>query len=505
MELKVFKDTLTAAGTLCSIRAELPVETEILIPDYMPQVFKVIKCFLQPVNLQKQITGSRLVLDGYFRCVVFYQAEQDQSLCQTEQKIPFTKTLDLPAGEYPGYHVHVTGEVEYLNCRAVNQRRLDVRGAYAAAVSVSAQNGQEVITALTGEGIQQKTELLQGETLAADLDKLITAEENVHFPQQPAAVLDVSAVGAVQEVRVVSGKAIVKGEITAQILYRTEAGCETQLLTQAVPFHQITDLNDVAENSKCFACVEPIGCTMLAGGEPDAPSRISVTALLHLRALCGAECCVVTDSFSTRCQTEVTCRTVAVDHLEATLEQQLECRVADTLPDEGARILQCFATPAPLELVQQEQQVVLRGHATAHVFCLNSLGEIECYDKPFEFELPGCCEGVPEDYRLECWTAVSQASARRTGTEVEAVVTIRVEGMLLKRRRVQVVEQVTCGEPLECKEPDVALRICYASAGQNVFDIAKQYHVSPAAVLQSNRLDAPQLDQDACLLVPITE
>ena len=43
MELKVFKDTLAAAGGCYDAKAELPVETEILIPDYLPQVFKIVK------------------------------------------------------------------------------------------------------------------------------------------------------------------------------------------------------------------------------------------------------------------------------------------------------------------------------------------------------------------------------------------------------------------------------------------------------------------------------
>ncbi len=46
MELKVYKDTVTAAESICDTKLELPVETEMLIPDYLPQVFKIVKCFV---------------------------------------------------------------------------------------------------------------------------------------------------------------------------------------------------------------------------------------------------------------------------------------------------------------------------------------------------------------------------------------------------------------------------------------------------------------------------
>ena len=38
MELKIFRDTLPQAGASCTVKAELPLETEILISDYLPPV-----------------------------------------------------------------------------------------------------------------------------------------------------------------------------------------------------------------------------------------------------------------------------------------------------------------------------------------------------------------------------------------------------------------------------------------------------------------------------------
>ena len=172
MELKVFRDSLSAMGSLCETKAELPVEAEILIPDYLPQVFKIIKCFVYLVPLQKQITAGRLTVDGYLRCVVYYQAEEDQSLCQTEQKLPFTRAMDLPEGDYSGYSVQVGGQLEYLNCRAVNQRRVDLRGAYALSARVACRTDQEVITALADCGIEQRMEAVEGVKCLDSLDKI---------------------------------------------------------------------------------------------------------------------------------------------------------------------------------------------------------------------------------------------------------------------------------------------------------------------------------------------
>ena len=162
MELKVFRDVLPAAGADCTAKAELSLETELLISDYLPPVQRIVKCFAQPVVLQKQLAPGRLTLEGYLRCTVYYQGEEGAGLCQTEQKLPFTKTLELPSFGATAWTACVEGQTEYLNCRAVNSRRIEVRGAYGLVVSVHAQLSTEVITALSEGGIEQKLTTLGG-------------------------------------------------------------------------------------------------------------------------------------------------------------------------------------------------------------------------------------------------------------------------------------------------------------------------------------------------------
>ena len=63
---------------------------------------------------------------------------------------------------------------------------------------------------------------------------------------------------------------------------------------------------------------------------------------------------------------------------------------------------------------------------------------------------------------------------------------------------------IALGEPLTPADPEISLRIYYAQAGEELFAIARRFHVSPAQMLAANDLaegttaiDAPQR-----LLVP---
>ncbi len=504
MELKVFRDTLTGMGSLWETKAELPIETEILIPDYLPQVFKIVKCFIYPVVLQKQAAPGRLTVEGYLRCVVYYQAEEDQSLCQTEQKIPFTRAMDLPEGEFQGYGVAVSGQVEYLNCRAVNQRRVDVRGAYALSAQVCAQSEQEVITALADCGAEQKLVPVNSLRQVANLDKLLTAEEELTLPGQVQAVIDISGVGQVEEVKLITGKAVVKGRILAAVTYRSQPGWQLETVEQAVPFNQIIDLEGAPEDSVAFAEVELIGSTLTAAAGQEGASTLTLTAMLHLRMVRPVECYVVADAFSTRYTTDVTYKAVACEQLAETLNKTVEVAASGALPDENAQLIGCLVTLHPPEWTQSEGAAGLAGRGVAHLLCLNSLGEIECCDKAFDYALPDAWPGQASDYRAECWPQVTAVQTVKTGDELTARITLRVRGLVFRRARETVVDTILCQAALENPEPDVALRICYAAAGENVFDIAKHYHVPPAAMMKLNHLEDLQLAAPARLLVPMT-
>ena len=276
MELKIFRDTMPQAGTVCTVKAELPLETEILVSDYLPPVFKLVKCFAKPVILQKQLQPGRLTLEGYLRCTVYYQGEEGTGLCQTEQKLPFTKQLELPEFDFTAWTAVVEGQTEYLNSRVVNPRRMEVRGAVGLVATVRTQNKAEVITALADGGIEQQLDTLQGVRSIAVLDKLISAEGELAFPSPPAAVLDIAGTANAQEVRLLSGKAVVKGEVRVQCAWRAEQETELQSLSTTLPFQQVLDVDGLTEDCKCLCVVEPVGFS-LTEGQPDAAGTLSTS------------------------------------------------------------------------------------------------------------------------------------------------------------------------------------------------------------------------------------
>ena len=447
MELKVFRDVLPAAGADCTAKAELPLETELLISDYLPPVQRIVKCFAKPVVLQKQLAPGRLTLEGYLRCTVYYQGEEGAGLCQTEQKLPFTKALELPSFAATAWTACVEGQTEYLNCRAVNPRRIEVRGAYGLVVSVHAQLSTEVITALSEGGIEQKPVTLAGVRRAATLEKLVTIEGALTFPKPPAAILDITGTAEVRELKRMQGKAVAKGVVHVLCGWRAEGDAALRSQTADLPFNQILDADGLSEDCRCLCVLEPVGFAAAEGETTEdggASTTLTATAMLRLSGWRPYQLQCVADAFSTRFETTLTPQTLATESLLCALDETTVLRGSGPLPDAGAQILACFASFGPVSLTRQEGRAVLTARAVVSAFAENTLGEMECYEKALDYALP-----LPAD-------------------------------------------------------PEVSLRICYAQPGEELFAIARRYHVSPGQMLAANDLPdtTARLDEARRLLVP---
>ena len=504
MELKIFRDTLPQGGAGCTVKAELPLETDIRISDDLPPVGKLVKCFVRPVVLQRQLQPGRLTLEGYLRCTVFYQSEAEKGLCQTEQKLPFTRQLELPELTFTAWTAVVEGQTEYLNTRAADPRRIEVRGAYGLVVTVHTQCKTEVITALAYGGIEQQLTTLEGVRRAAVLDKLITVEGELAFPSPPAAILDIAGTASLHDLKVLNAKAVAKGTLHVLCAWRAEGESALQSQSVDLPFNQVLDVEGLSEDCRCLCVAEPVGFTATQG-EGEAPGSLSATVMLRLRAWRPYQLQCVADAFSTQFETEPVMQNLRTEALLCALNETATLTGSGPLPDAGAKILACFAAIGPAQLLWQETGWVVAARVLVTAFGENSLAELESYEKPLELALPIPAEAA-ETAALypECWLSVEDLQCSCTGGALDVSVTVRVEGAILSRRQASCVGSIALGEKLAPADPEISLRIYYAQAGEALFAIAKRYHVSPGQMLAANDLaeGTAAIEKAQRLLIP---
>ena len=231
----------------------------------------------------------------------------------------------------------------------------------------------------------------------------------------------------------------------------------------------------------------------------------SANLMLRLRAWRPYQLQCVADAFSTKFETEQTPQTVQTESLACTLDETVTLTGSGPLPDAGAKILACFASFGPALLAYRENNWDLTSRVTVTAFGENSLSELESYEKVLELALPLGRE-LPSDAELipECWLRAEDLRCVCANGTLEVNLSVKAEGAILQRSGNTCVGSIALGEPLTPADPEISLRIYYAQAGEELFAIARRFHVSPAQMLAANDLaegttaiDAPQR-----LLVP---
>lgn len=499
MALKVFEDTFYSQGKQWEGKTEIPIDTEILIPDYLPQVFKVVKCLVYLVVLQKNISGSRLRLEGYLRCVVLYQAEEAGSLCRTEQKIPFERSVDLPDESFSASVVKTDGKVEYINCRAVNQRRMEVRGGYDLSYRMTGAEECKLVTSLADDGVEQQMKSINCMQITANLDKLITTEEELTLPGDLKTIIDVSGAGRVTEKKLLGGKAVLKGYTAVKILFTRQDRSELGMDNVQVSFNQIVDVEGIDENCLCVAEMETIGCAVTAGS--DGTSVLTVTSMLHLTAYRQTTIEAVHDAFSTSNKTETAYApfccdgsAVSVEDATAAVETMVQ------LPDRECVSVGCLTSVSNAVADMTDGSAVLSGQLQLSLIYKNTLDEFACVDTAVPYQFDIACNSA-EKVTFDGCTMLESVQLRQNEGNVSVNGRISINGLLLMRESCTMLAGIESVGLLEEKS-DVALRIYYASEKETVFDIAKKYHAKPKTLMQCNGLEKDVLDEKRHLLIP---
>lgn len=511
MELKVFKDTIASYGGRWETRLELPVETEILIPDYLPAVFKIVKCLIAPVVLQNRVAGGRWQVEGYLRCTVFYQSEEPgMRLLRTEQKFAFEKSVELPAGQYAEGPAQVWGEPEYCNCRAVSEHRIDLRGAYILCAAVAVRKELELLTSLADCGIEQYTRTMQGLQCAVTEEKTLTAETVAALPGAGESVLDITGSFAPGGVTLATGQASVQGTLQIQICSQNADSGELTVRSKELPIQQNLELPGAAEDDTALVRGEVLACT-LSADDGAGEAALTVTWKLRIEVWRSVQYSVVADAYSTLCKTQTVQTVCRLLQQTTALAGRIPISIEDDLPDADGTVLGCFVTlgalcAAPAEGDKAETHLRLSGKGTAHVFISDARGELTCYDKTFSWQPGGLWSGVADAAWPSVGASVVRVSSSKNGARLRVDLEIEVNGALLQAQSFDALCGVELGEAYDDSDGPT-LYIYYAQQGERIFDIAKRYHARARDLAAANHLESSEPTREttadaACLLIP---
>lgn len=309
MELKLVKEQAVCVTEALDTEITQAAEHDFILPDYCPDIFRVLRCAVIPSVTSSGLAGGRLTFDLAVTIRVIYRSENG-GICCVEHSGQFTRSADVPADAKAPF-VRITPAVQSVNCRVVDKRRLEVRGNVVCRVRVEAEKLCELVSGASGGGIQLKKQpaVFPAKRLTAAkritvIEELELAEGKPPFGSMLRCGVTVSGGEGSREVQLktVPGKLVTKGEAAVSLLYLPkEQGRAPETMRFAIPFSQIIDIAGLGEEYDIRADIEPAGCTL--SPKEDGALECELILTVNICAVKYETAELVTDAYSTRFET----------------------------------------------------------------------------------------------------------------------------------------------------------------------------------------------------------
>ena len=509
MDEKALKTSVYVNDTVFCDSTEVPIDVDFTLPDYCPDISKIFKCRAVPRISSKGINGKNINLEGSVTLTLLY-CDKDGKLSSFEYHYPFSKNIEM-SEECATANIKCRIRTEYLNCRAVTSRKVDVHGAAGINIKIFKRKCTDIISDFNDDNIELRRSIAPATVPMGYSEKFLLIEEEIRTGQgQPTikSILRFDANSCVKETKIIKDKAVVKGELSVSILYCAEDSTTPQSVKTVLPFSQMVDVAGISEQCLCDTKSEIAFI--------DVKPRISVTGenksfsltskiLLTCEAYCSNDIAVVLDAFSRKYQSDIKRNKVCFEKIVHNISEQYLCKKNIELEEEIASVIDLWCNVHSSTTKYENSNMIICATIVVSMIICNSNGNAIYCEKPIDFEYkhPLNCE-MCMPY-CEPQLEINSSTYTLMGSNIaEIKIELGINAAIYEKREISLISDMSidCEHILE-RNNNSALTVYFCSQGDNVWNVARKYKASVDQLMQMNSLESEDLTEGKMILVPM--
>ena len=290
MELELKKETLHFYEFSTVSTAVHEESTETIVPDYCPDIARIIdtdgKVFLR----SKDIQGDKAIVTGAVKVTVLFTPEGENGIRNLEFALPFNASLSNH--EFENCHsLFAKVCIQSIETKSLNPRKIFTKVFLTIRLQGLRGTSAELCSDIQAEeelGIAQLPRTEELNLICAYTDKDFAFTDEIAIPSAKDPVLEIlssNVTTSVQETKIFGTKLIIKGVLLVEFLYRTEQQGISSVASE-LPFSQIMEISEMPENAATTVMLQISGMDYHIGGDenPDDRHRITLAVYLHAQA-----------------------------------------------------------------------------------------------------------------------------------------------------------------------------------------------------------------------------
>ncbi len=511
MNYDVSSEKLSAGKLVFEGCKEVPIDLDFSLPDYCPDVQKILKCRVFPNISSRGISGDRLNIEGAADIrVIYLDAENNHVRC-CENSVPFSASIDIKST--PENAICFTfAKTEYMNCRAVSQRKIDIHGAISIFARIYSKAEQNISCCVNGKDVQQKMEAVPVSALISlgqqqfSLNEVLDMEGSV----SPELIVNSTISVNFNDYKVMPNKVVAKGEAILKVLYIDDLSSGNLGTSEyKIPISQIVDVPGAKEENKYIIIGEVLGHNeKIYPGSDETKNMISLESKIAATVMAyeEKEIGVVSDIYSTEYNLEVENSDINLMHLENIINESFEQKFSIPMGNAHiSEIIDIWSENCSSVGTNKENKLTFKNRINICILARDENNTPFYIERNTEFEYQKEIENLGED--IVCNVKISpKAIGYRLPSEstIDIKLTCDINAAVFKKSTIGMVTNASYDEsnPIP-KNRNNTLTVYYADENEPLWNIARKYHTSLHAIKEENNLSEDYSQKNSVLLIPI--
>ena len=491
---------------------EIPVDCDLTLPDYCPDIGKILKCQISAGVQSRNISGDQLNIEGNSVLELLYSDLEKNTIRCFKTEIPFSQNLNIKnSSQFSAATFDI--KREYINCRAISPRRIDIHGAFSLKINVFGTKNCEVTNDIASDEIKQKksdvsfsqlNSLLQHQINISEILDLGTDKNAPEFIiKSDLNISDINCSASDERINI-------KGKVNIKILYISdiETG-KTDSVENEIPINETIDAPGVMDDNIFMIIPEIIYHEEKISADSESIGNLineELKIMMTIFAFQDDETKIIDDAYSTEYETELSCENFKFKKFSGALNENIiHKEIIKNSDNKFFKILDIWSNSYSVGMSQKDLNSSFEGKINLCILALNPDFVPFYIEREIKFSkelYENIDSKISDSYIFMSITDIDYKIINND--EIEVKLNIQIIANMYNESEYNLVENITSNESSpKIKDLSNALTIYYANAGEKIWDIAKHYGTTMEKIQDENDIDFEVLDSDRAILIPI--
>lgn len=509
MEAELIRKNINTSYPSATLKMDILTEGDAIVPDTKNDIGKILwvegMSFIEKTEIQK----GRVIFTGVSEFTVLYTPEENSFVNSVKVKIPFNHIEECPMVT-PEDKYKVTSDMVHTECNLINSRKISLKGVVSVDFECFSDQSLLIPVNIKAPSIETKCEDVSFSHIEAFAKECFSVTDTLMVPSGKPS-LDSLLLSKAQikdsSVKIVTGKAVVKGCLSVFHLYLSSDG-ELSYMQHDLPFTEILDIPNISENMHCdttFSVKSLSSEKDLSSTEEDRCISFTSEICVSLLAFSKEEVNIVRDAYVPGMTLNLESSPSKKSEIISESEESLTIKETLELPMDMPPIEQLcpvFGRIKNLTAEGKDGKIIISGSVEATVTYLSSL------DSPISFinyEIPvnavydcpstGVFISVKAAISHMDYNFINQAKL-----DLRCILSLNI--MVFKNTEdFSLISEISLDDGPKEERPSIV--IYFVKSGDTLWDIAKRYATTVEKITAANDISENEIiHQGMRILIP---